>query len=117
MCVRLTRHAIARAQQRAFNNCDVELIREYRMPVPDDRNEVYFMRKKDVVAAVTELPYAQERLERLGGCTAVLAGDEVITVYRASASAKKTTAATRRLGSGLITSNRRWRRGRRRRRS
>lgn len=89
MSTRLTKHAHARANQRSFAANDIELIRTFGTEIPDDRNEVYLMRKKDIFDARARLKRGIQRLEKLAGCTAVLSGDDVITIYRATDKAEK----------------------------
>ena len=89
MSVRFTKHAHARANQRCFTMGDVEFIRMFGTEIPDDGNEVYLMRKKDIAVALGNLKREIQRLDKLAGCTAVLSGDNVITIYRAIGRAEK----------------------------
>ena len=89
MSVRFTRHAQARCNHRAFTVDDIELIRTFGTEIPDDANEVYYMRKKDISVALGILKRLIQRLDKLAGSTTVLSGDEVITAYRATNKAEK----------------------------
>lgn len=89
MSAMLTEHARARSRQRGLSIEDVEIIKAFGTEVPDSRGEVYHMRGKDATELVGQLKRWIQRVERLAGCTAVLVGDSVVTVYRANAAAEK----------------------------
>lgn len=89
MTVMLTKHGQERSWQRGLSVEDVEIIRAFGTAVADSRGEVYYMRSRDVAQLVGQLKRRIQRVERLVGCAAVLAGDSVVTVYRASEAAEK----------------------------
>ena len=91
MTITPTRHANARASQRGFRRDDPELIRQYGTEIPDRDCEVYLMRRRDIAWAIGEHTWAIgehkrtiQRLKSLSSRTIVLAGDDLVTGYRAS---------------------------------
>lgn len=89
MSVRFTKHAQARANQRCFTVDDIRWIRMFGTEIPDNEGEVYLMCKKDINAVCGSLKKTLQRLERLAGCAAILSGDDVVTMYRATPKGEK----------------------------
>lgn len=85
----LTKHAQARAKQRSFTGRDIDWIRKLGTEIPDNTNEVYLVRKKDIAPALADLKREMQRLQKLAGCAAVLSGNCVLTVYRTNQKTEK----------------------------
>ena len=76
----LTRHAEVRMRQRGLRGADLGLLLEAATPVAPD---AYLMTDADVTREIARRKGEIQRLERLRGCKAVVAGDTVVTLYHA----------------------------------
>ncbi len=73
----LTNHATIRLQQRGMRPDDIELILRYGTTVPDG----FFLRRKDVSRAVSDLKGLIKRLEHLQDRAIIVEGDTVVSAY------------------------------------
>ena len=76
---KLTSHATTRLSQRGFRTEDIDLIQQIGTVVEDG----FIVRKSDCRALQQELKRLSDRIGRLSGARVVLAGGNVLTVYRA----------------------------------
>ena len=88
--LKYTKHGEQRANQRGFRRTDVEIIRHWGTVIPDQKAEVYFLRKKDVERAISVQKQEIQRLERLNGCEVVIIDNQLVTVYQTSRRHEKT---------------------------
>jgi hypothetical protein len=75
----LTQHALIRMAQRAIENDDLDLI----MTIGTEVEDGYLVRAKDCQAFERMLKRLMEQVRRLNGKRVVVAGDRVVTAYRA----------------------------------
>jgi len=81
----LTHHAIQRMGQRGFHDNDFDLIQLIGTAVEGG----FIVLERDCQAAEHELKRLLGRIRRLGGSRLVVAGDQIITAYRAGKSTKR----------------------------
>jgi hypothetical protein len=75
----LSHHALTRMDQRAIRQGDVDLIRLIGTEVPDG----FIVLDRDRQEAERTLQLLLDRVRRLAGTRMVVAGERVVTVYRA----------------------------------
>lgn len=81
----LTHHAETRSNQRAINLDTIEIIQRHgRLSYAPGGAEKYFYGAKEHQNAITELKQTLKRLERAKNGTLIVAGDKIITSYKAS---------------------------------
>ena len=73
-------HAQARLRQRGRCTQDVDLILRYGTHI---KGNGIILRKKDVDDTLRDLRALSERLQRLTNWKVILAGEEIVTIYRA----------------------------------
>jgi len=86
MSLGLSQHAAIRTRQRGLRERDVEVIVQTGSALDADS---VFLRNRDVEREIREHKQAITALERLRGCRVVVAGETVVTVYRASRKTEK----------------------------
>lgn len=82
----LSQHAAIRARQRGLRERDIDVIIQTGSTLDA---ESIFLRNRDVEREIREHKQAITALERLRGWRVVVAGETVVTVYRASRKTEK----------------------------
>lgn len=82
----LSSHAAARVQQRGVRESDIPVILDAGTPVDD---ESVLLLSQDVDREIRKYKKAISTLERLRGCRVIMAGETVVTVYRATHKTEK----------------------------
>jgi hypothetical protein len=86
MNLTLSSHAAIRVQQRGIRESDIPVILDAGTPVDD---ESILLLSQDVDREIRKYKKAISTLERLRGCRVILAGQTVVTVYRATRRTQK----------------------------
>jgi len=86
MSLELSQHAAIRARQRGLRERDIDVIIQTGSTLDADS---IFLRNRDIEREIREHKQAIAVLERSRGWRVVLAGERVVTVYRASRKTEK----------------------------
>jgi hypothetical protein len=81
----MTKHATTRSQQRSITNDVLNVIQQFgRMDYAPGGAIKISLGKKEYATAVYEIKKFMKLLDRAKGGTMIIAGDNVVTVYKAS---------------------------------
>jgi hypothetical protein len=86
MNLKLSSHAATRVQQRGIRESDIPVILDAGTPMD---NESVLLLSQDVDREIRKYKKAISTLERLRGCRVILAGETVVTAYRATCKTEK----------------------------
>ena len=82
--MKLTNHAHVRSRQRGFSSIYISLIEEFgrTMDAPGGAKKIFFG-KKEFEAARHELKKVLQLLDKVNGSSLIVAGDNILTMYKA----------------------------------